>query len=77
MLGLLLRSEEAKELEYIIKRELEELLLDFEDERIEKTVKETMEEKYKMIFKLYQRIAPPGDCVRYVRSWKERHSGDE
>ncbi|RSL28760.1 hypothetical protein D7Z54_34775 [Salibacterium salarium] len=70
MLGLLIRTKEAQELEYIIKRELEQLLMDFEDERIEETVKQAMEEKYKIVFGLYRRIASPGDCSKYVRSFK-------
>ncbi len=37
-------------MEYILKRELEELLFDFEDERIHDVVKKAMEERYKIIF---------------------------
>ena len=35
----MLTKEERKEMEYILKRELEELLFDFEDERIHDVVK--------------------------------------
>ncbi len=35
----MLTKEERKEMEYILKRELEELLFDFEDERIHEVVK--------------------------------------
>lgn len=35
----MLTKEEKKEMEYILKRELEELLFDFEDERIHDVVK--------------------------------------
>lgn len=39
LLGFMLTKEEKKEMEYILKRELEELLFDFEDERIHDVVK--------------------------------------
>ncbi|MDQ0300852.1 glutamyl-tRNA reductase [Salibacterium salarium] len=77
MLGLLIRKKEAQELEYIIKRELEELLLDFEDERIEETVKKVMEEKYKIVFGLYRRIASPEECSKYIKSFKNSYSQRE
>ncbi|MGN4665659.1 hypothetical protein ACTFRP_07190 [Bacillus cereus group sp. MYBK234-1] len=57
MLGLMLTKEERKEMEYILKRELEELLFDFEDERIHEVVKKAMEERYKIIFCLFRRVA--------------------
>ncbi len=41
MLGLLLSEIEIKEVEYIVKRELEELLLDLTDERIDGVVKKS------------------------------------
>ena len=50
LLGIMLTKEEKKEIEYILKRELEELLFDFEDERIHSVVKKAMEERYKIIF---------------------------
>ncbi len=37
----MLTKEERKEMEYILKRELEELLFDFEDERIHEVVKKS------------------------------------
>ena len=53
----MLTKEERKEMEYILKRELEELLFDFEDERIHMLVKKAMEERYKIIFCLFRRVA--------------------
>ncbi|MCU5103911.1 hypothetical protein OCA20_28070 [Bacillus cereus] len=67
MLGLMLTKEERKEMEYILKRELEELLFDFEDERIHEVVKKAMEERYKIIFCLFWRVANAEECIRYVR----------
>ncbi|MGR5989092.1 hypothetical protein ACT7CT_28795 [Bacillus sanguinis] len=67
MLGFMLTKEEKKEIEYILKRELEELLFDFEDERIHDVVKKAMEERYKIIFCLFRRVANAEECIRYVR----------
>ncbi len=63
----MLTKEERKEMEYILKRELEELLFDFEDERIHEVVKKAMEERYKIIFCLFRRVANTEECIRYVR----------
>ncbi|KFM99904.1 hypothetical protein DJ93_2650 [Bacillus clarus] len=60
-------KEEQKEMEYILKRELDELLFDFEDERIHNVVKKTMEERYKIIFCLFRRVANAEECMRYMR----------
>lgn len=67
VLGIMLTKEEKKEMEYILKRELEELLFDFEDERIHSIVKKAMEERYKIIFCLFRRVANREECIRYVR----------
>ncbi|EGL81973.1 hypothetical protein CathTA2_2491 [Caldalkalibacillus thermarum TA2.A1] len=68
MLGLMLTRKEAQEIEYLLKKELEELLLDLEDERIEGLVRRAMEERYKLIFRLYGRFVPPHELSKYVRT---------
>lgn len=70
MLGLLLSQEESLEIEYLLKRELEELLLDLSDSRIDGLVKRAMEERYQIIFKLYKRFTTQKEYVKYVRSSK-------
>ncbi|WP_163583453.1 hypothetical protein [Gracilibacillus saliphilus] len=66
MLGLLINDKEQSELQYVIKRELEELLLDLEDHRIDKMVKQAMRERYKVIFQLYTRIASEEEIKKYI-----------
>ncbi|MCT2536561.1 hypothetical protein NC661_19240 [Aquibacillus koreensis] len=66
MLGLLVNNNEQKELEYLIKRELEELLLDIEDKRIDQTVKKAMAVRYKSLFQLFQRVASERECLKYI-----------
>ncbi|MDX8047313.1 hypothetical protein SH601_15195 [Gracilibacillus sp. S3-1-1] len=66
MLGLLINDKEQSELQYVIKRELEELLMDLEDQRIDKMVKQAMRERYKVIFHLYTRVASEEEIKKYI-----------
>ncbi|WP_163539088.1 hypothetical protein [Gracilibacillus sp. YIM 98692] len=66
MLGLLINDEEQSELQFVIKRELDELLLDLEDHRIDQVVKQAMRERYKVLFQLFRRVASNDDIVKYV-----------
>lgn len=66
MLGLLINEMEHKEIEYLIKRELEELLLDLDDQRIDALVKEAMKERYQRLFQLLLRVATKEDCMQYM-----------
>ncbi|WP_096190482.1 hypothetical protein [Evansella halocellulosilytica] len=67
MLGLMLNGKESQEIEYLLKRELEELLLDLTDSRIDGIVKRAMEERYQIIFQLYKRFTTPKEYLKYVR----------
>ncbi|MDC3414601.1 hypothetical protein NC797_13715 [Aquibacillus sp. 3ASR75-11] len=66
MQGMLFNDIEQKEMEYLIKRELEELLLDIEDSRIEHIVKRAMNERYKILFQLFRRVASEQECMKYI-----------
>lgn len=66
MLGLLVSELEINEMEYLVKRELEELLMDFEDERIENIVKDAMQKRYKVLFNLFRKIASEEECSKYI-----------
>lgn len=72
MLGVMLSNKESQEIEYLLKRELEELLLDLTDSRIDGIVKRAMEERYKIIFGLYKRFASPKECFKYIRGKHQR-----
>lgn len=72
LLGIMVNEKEAKELEYLIKRELEEILFELDDERIGKHIKRSMEERYKILFRLFKRVAPENECIKYIRSSKKR-----
>ncbi|WP_042353560.1 hypothetical protein [Bacillus rubiinfantis] len=70
MLGLLINDKEIKEMEYLLKREMDEILFDLGDDRIDHIVKRAMEERYKVLFSLFRRVASPGECMRYIRKDK-------
>ncbi len=70
LLGFLFNTKEVQELEYLLKRELEEMLLDFSDKRIDHLVKRAMEERYSIMFRMYARIASPNELSKYVRRRK-------
>lgn len=66
MMGLLVNEREQREIEYLIKRELEELLMDLEDPRIDQTVKNSMIDRYHVLFQLFQRVASEQECLKYL-----------
>ena len=72
MLGVMLNTKESQEIEYLLKRELEEILLDLTDSRIDGIVKRAMEERYKIIFGLYKRFATPKECYKYIRTKRQQ-----
>lgn len=68
MIGMLVSEKEQLEIEYLLRREMEELMFDLQDSRIDNKIKRSMEERYQIIFRLFQRVAPPSECVKYMRS---------
>ena len=74
MLGILINDREQKEMQYLIKREMDEILFDLNDERIDHIVKRAMEERYKILFSLFKRVASQDDILRYTRNmqWREQ-----
>lgn len=74
MLGLLINQKEIKEMEYLIKREMDEILFDLRDARIDHIVKRSMEERYQILFSLFKRVASPKECLNYTRNirWDEK-----
>lgn len=76
MIGFLINEKEVKEMEYLIKREMDEILFDLTDERIDHIVKRAMKERYKVLFTLFRRVASPNECLKYMRKdRKDRKKG--
>jgi hypothetical protein len=72
MLGMLVNEKEVKEIQYLIKREMDEILFDLKDERIDHIVKRAMEERYKILFLLFKRVASPNECFKYMRKQRRK-----
>lgn len=70
MIGFLLSEKEGREFKYLLEKEMEELLLDLADGRIDEIVKQAMEERYGLIFRMYARIADSRQISKYVRNKK-------
>ena len=75
MFGLLINEKEVKEMEYLIKREMDEILFDLKDDRIDHVVKRAMEERYKILFTLFRRVASPNECLKYMRRDNKTEEG--
>lgn len=71
MLGFLINEKEANEIEYLIKREMDELLIDLKDERFDQIIKGALNERYMTLFTLYKRVASPKECLRYIKKNKK------
>ncbi|WP_144460795.1 hypothetical protein [Siminovitchia fortis] len=66
MYGMLITEQEKEEIVYLLKREMDEILFDLKNEHIEHIVKHAMEERYKILFALFKRVADHRDCMKYI-----------
>jgi hypothetical protein len=73
MLGFMFNNRECQELEYMLRRELEEILLDLGDHRIDGMVRKAMEDRYTTVFRMYGRLVPQKELAKYVRNKTRTH----
>jgi hypothetical protein len=66
MLGMLFDEKECRELNYLLRREMDEMLLDLNDSRMDGQIKEAIISRYKVIFRMYARLATPKELSRYA-----------
>ncbi|RXZ82801.1 hypothetical protein EBB07_09945 [Paenibacillaceae bacterium] len=66
MLGFLFNDKECRELDYVLRREMDEMLLHLQDARMEGEIKHAITRRYKIIFRMYARIASPKELSRYA-----------
>lgn len=71
MIGFLVNFKEMKEIEYLLKREMEELLLDLDNNRIDGLIKRAMEERYHLLLGIYKRTATDAEISKYRRILKK------
>ncbi|MDO7485642.1 hypothetical protein ACIQWQ_26660 [Peribacillus frigoritolerans] len=67
MLGLLINEKEKMELEYLLKREMDEILFDLQDDRIDHLVKRAINEKYNILFRLFKRVSTEEEILMYMK----------
>ncbi len=67
MLAFLVNEYEIRELHYLLKKEMEEIIFDIQDQQVEKIVKQVLEERYQTLFKLFTRVASIDECRKYVK----------
>ncbi|MDO7908310.1 hypothetical protein Q5741_18070 [Paenibacillus sp. JX-17] len=68
MLGMLFNDKECKELDYVLRKELDEMLLDLTDTRLDQDIRRAIANRYKTVFRMYARFAPPKELSKYARS---------
>lgn len=68
MLGFLFNDRECRELDYVLRKELDEMLFDLDDKRMDRDIKTAIEARYKVIFRMYARLASPKDISKYARN---------
>ncbi len=68
MLGFLFNQKECRELSYILRKELDEMLYDLNDNRIDTEMKQAIELRYKVVFRMYARLASPNELSKYARN---------
>jgi len=66
MLGILYTDKECRELDYVLRKELDEMLLDLHDSRLDGDIKSAIAKRYKIIFRMYARMASPKELSRYA-----------
>ncbi|UUZ82100.1 hypothetical protein LJK88_47815 [Paenibacillus sp. P26] len=52
----------------MLRKELDEMLFDLNDKRIDADIKAAIESRYKVIFRMYARLASPKEISRYARN---------
>jgi hypothetical protein len=72
MLGFLFNARECRELDHVLKKELDEMLFELNDKRIGSDIKVAIESRYKVIFRMYARLASPKEISRYARNRMHR-----
>ncbi|SDI07973.1 hypothetical protein SAMN05192534_12082 [Alteribacillus persepolensis] len=72
MVGVLMNEKEAQEMEYLLKKELEELICDMDDDEVDPFVKKALEEKYQIILNLLKRFVSPKESLYYVNNRRKR-----
>lgn len=70
MLGMLFSEKECSELDYVLRKELDEMLFDLSDHRLDHDIRQAIAKRYKTVFRMYARFAPSKELSKYARKAK-------
>ncbi|MNJ74192.1 hypothetical protein D3C77_710840 [compost metagenome] len=70
MLGMLFNDKECSELDYVLRKELDEMLFDLSDHRLDQDIRNAIAKRYKTVFRMYARFAPSKELSKYARKAK-------
>lgn len=73
MLGVIMNDKEQEEIQYLLKREMEEIMFDLGDHRMNQNLKMAMEERYDVLFQIFRRFAAKEECVQYMPRRKKHN----
>ncbi|SFK50837.1 hypothetical protein SAMN04487936_1162 [Halobacillus dabanensis] len=73
MHGLIIDEQERREIEYLLKREMEEITFDLGDHRIDQGLKRAMEDRYEVLFQIFRRFATREECLQYMPRKKKQN----
>jgi hypothetical protein len=68
MIGFLFNERECKELDYVLRKELDEMLFDLNDQNIDSCAKGSIETRYRVVFRMYTRLASSKEISKYARN---------
>nr|WP_202410136.1 MULTISPECIES: hypothetical protein [Halobacillus] len=69
----MINEQERREIEYLLKREMEEITFDLGDHRIDQGLKKAMEERYEVLFQIFRRFATREECLQYMPRKKKQN----
>nr|WP_202412579.1 MULTISPECIES: hypothetical protein [Halobacillus] len=69
----MISEQERREIEYLLKREMEEITFDLGDHRIDQGLKRAMEERYDVLFQIFRRFATREECLQYMPRKKKQN----
>jgi hypothetical protein len=52
----------------MLRKELDEMLFDLSDNRLDSDVRQAISRRYRTVFRMYARIASPKDLSKYARN---------
>ena len=65
MIGMIMTEEELLEIEYLLERELDELLKALNNQSMKMNLRRAMEERYRILVKSFIKVSSPSKKLQY------------